>query len=207
MPWLPVAASLSQRLGRGVRRCRGALRPAAALVALGAAAAGAAGALALRIHILDAAHRDLEIKAGLAAEALALRLARRPDGAVAEGQWDALLPPVDIGPGGALALLGHDGEVLARVPSAAAAAERPGIPPGRPGGGVATVGPAGSARLVAWRVLPATGLVLVVSREEAVVLLPWRRGVTIAATAVLGMLGIAAALGGLAAAARARARA
>ncbi|WP_158639256.1 PAS domain-containing sensor histidine kinase [Elioraea rosea] len=76
-------------------------------------------------------------------------------------------------------------------------------------GGVVVLGPGRvlPPRLLAWRHLPEHRVIVIASRDEAVVLQPWRRGVNAVAAALVAVLGIAAAYSMAAASARARARA
>jgi len=214
MRWLPMAAPTIRRARDAQALIRAALRPAGMIASLGIVCALAVAALALRGHILDAARRDLAVQAGLAADAVQLRLAFRINaastGGIGEEGLAAVLPGVDLGPGGALALLWIDGSPLARSPALAdGEIEFYGLPDGHGMAGIKLV-PGEEvlpARLIAWRTLPEHGLTVVASRETAVVLLPWTRGLGAVAAALLAALGIAAAYGASAAAARARARA
>jgi signal transduction histidine kinase len=184
------------------------MRPAGLLAGLGIAGALALGGLALRGSVLEAARRDLDVQAGLAAEAVSLSLAAAAAGGRAITARLAL-PAVDLGPGGAIALFSEDGAVLARLPHRVdAEPEDYGLPADPGEAGIARVDPAGPlpARLIAWRHLPEHGMLLVASREAAVVLLPWTRGMQAVAAALVAVLGIAAAYGASAAAASARAR-
>jgi signal transduction histidine kinase len=202
----PVAAAWRAKLAW----LRGALRPAGMLASLGIAAALAIASLALRAHILDAARRDLDVQAGLAAEAVQLRLTLRVNEGEGDEGFAGILPTVDLGAGGALALLGADGTPLARAPELPLGEiEVYGLPDNHADAGVIAV--RGEEvlppRLLAWRVLPEHGLTVVASREAAVVLLPWTRGMKAVAAGLIAVLAIAAAYGASAAAARARARA
>lgn len=210
MPWRPLAATLTIRLRRAAIRARGALRPAGMLAGLGVAAALGVAALLLRLHILDAARRDLDVQAGLAAEAVTLRLTLRIGEGLTDQGLAGVLPPVDLGPGGALALLARDGNPLARFPEVSfEEIEFYGLPDDHGIAGIVAVRGAEAlpARLLAWRFLPEHGLTVVASREASVVLEPWRRGVGAVAAALVIILGIAGAYGAAANAARARAQA
>jgi signal transduction histidine kinase len=186
----------------------GLLRPAGLLAGVGIAAALALGGLALRGSILEAARRDLDVKAGLAAEAVLLRLEAAGAGGRPSGHAPAL-PAIDLGPGGALALFAEDGTALARLPQAVDAETAEYGLPAEPGAsGLARAGAFGGlpARLIAWRHLPEHGVILVASREASVVLMPWTRGMQAVAAALAAVLGIAAAYGAAASSARARAQ-
>lgn len=210
MPWLPTAAPPTQRARTALAWMLGALRPAGIVAALGVVFALGIAALALRGHILDAARRDLDVQAGLAAEAVQLRLTLRADEGIGDDSFAGVLPAVDLGAGGALALLGPDGAPLVRAPALPLGGiEFYGLPDGHAMEGIMLAWGVEllPARLLAWRTLPEHGLTVVASRETAVVLLPWTRGLAAVAVALLTVLGIATAYGGSAAAARARARA
>jgi signal transduction histidine kinase len=231
MPWPPGVAPCKHRLrepatrlGIGVRTrlarlrvslgaalvwMRGALRPAGLIASLGVVCALGAAALALRLHILDAARRDIDLKAALAAEAVALRMTLRQNEGLDDSRADDLLPALDLGAGGALALLDAAGAPLARFPPLDLdQIEFYGLPDGAGIAGIRLVRPGEvlPPRLIAWRTLPGSDLTVVVSREAAVVLLPWTRGLQAVAAALLMVLGIAAAYSASAAAARVRAR-
>jgi signal transduction histidine kinase len=188
---------------------RGALRPAGMIASFGVACALGAAALALRMHILEAARRDIDLQAALAAEAVALRLMLRQNEGLDDSRADGLLPALDLGAGGALALLDAAGAPLARFPPLDLdLIEFYGLPDGAGIAGISLVRPGEvlPPRLVAWRTLPGSDLTVVASRETAMVLLPWRRGLNAVAAALVVVLGIAAAYSASAAAARARAR-
>ncbi len=195
------------RLMSALACLRRALRPAGMLAALGVACALVIAALALRGHILDAARRDLDVQAGLAAEAVQLRLTLRINEGMGEEGFAGILPEIDLGAGGALALLGADGAPLARSPALhLGEIEFYGLPDDHGVAGIVLVRgeEALPSRLLAWRTLPG-GFTVVASREASVVLQPWRRGLKAVAVGLLAVLAIAAAYGRSAAAARARA--
>jgi signal transduction histidine kinase len=222
MHWLPKARPPDMRRVRDARawvrprlvRLRGVMRPAGMIASLCIACALAVTALALRGHILDAARRDLHVQAGLAAEAVQLRLTLGVNagkvGGIGEEGFAGVLPMVDLGAGGALALLRIDGSPLARFPALPEGDfEFHGLPDGHGAAGIMLV-PGEEvlpARLIAWRTLPEHGVTVVASRDTAVVLRPWTRGLAAVAAGLIAVLGIAAAYCGSAAAARARARA
>jgi signal transduction histidine kinase len=205
----PQAVTLPRRWTLPAR-FRAALHPAAMAAAIGVVAALVAGGLALRGHVVEAARRDLDVQAALAAEAVAVRLAaRRAEGGLDHG-FDGVLPAIDLGEGGALALFAEDGTLLARLPAVAwREPDAYGLPNGHGLAGIVMAGPAETLppRLLAWRQLPGEGVSVVASRETAVVLLPWTRGMKAVAAALAAVLGVAAAYGASAASARARARA
>ncbi len=207
MSWRPGSALPMPRVMNALACLRRALRPAGMLAALGVACALAVAALALRGHILDAARRDLDVQAGLAAEAVQLRLTLRVNEGIGQEGFAGILPEIDLGAGGALALLGPDGAPLARFPSLDLdEIEFYGLPDDHDMAGIVLVRgeEALPSRLLAWRTLPG-GLTVVASREGSVVLQPWRRGLKAVAVGLLAVLAIAAAYGRSAAAARARA--
>ena len=207
MPVRPPQAWRPSFVGPAAALLAGLLRPAGLLAGIGIAAALALGGLALRGGILEAARRDLDVQAGLAAEAVLRRL----EAAGAEGRLSGqapALPAIDLGPGGALALFAEDGTALARVPQAVEAETLDyGLPAEAGDQGLARAAPFGAlpARLIAWRHLPEHGVIVVASREAAVVLRPWTRGMQAVAAALAAVLGIAAAYGTAASSARARA--
>jgi signal transduction histidine kinase len=192
-------------------RLRAALDPALLLAVLAVLGALAMAALVLRAHVVEAARQNLEVQAALAADGVALRLATRAAGGPPDGRvgFDGLLPAIDLGAGGALALFAEDGTLLARLPDAAVAdPDAYGLPPdpGTTGVVVARAGEALPARLLAWRLVPGHGVLVIASRETASVLLPWTRGIRAVIGALVVMLLVAGAYGAAAARALARAR-
>ncbi|WP_291298750.1 ATP-binding protein [Elioraea sp.] len=212
MPPRPHWATLSARLppGRALlsKASRAALNPTLLVAVLAVVVALAMGGLALRAHVVEAARHTLEIQVALAAETVAVRLVGRGrDGLAAESFGD-LLPGLDLGQGGAIALFAEDGTLLARLPAAPVPdPEAYGLPDAYGVTGIiaAEAGGAMPARLLAWRLLPDHGLLVVASRETAVVLLPWTRGIRAVIGALVIMLLVAGAYGTAAARARARA--
>jgi signal transduction histidine kinase len=191
-------------------KARAALNPALLLAVLGVVGALAMAALALRAHVVAAARQNLEIQVALAADAVALRLAARAAAGRRADGYAGVLPAIDLGEGGALALFGEDGTLLARLPEVAIPdPEGYGLPAdyGLTGIVVAEAGAAMPARLLAWRLLPDDGVIVIASRETQAVLLPWTRGIRAVTGALLIILLVAGAYGGAAVRARARARA